>query len=346
MFLKVVPTTCMEKNLLDREPYTSPLLNKQSILKNETFAFQVALKVDLYVSPMLSQEIITPKVVKGDGDIKVYEVKNIPSRLSRLNRIDGGYEDNGKGGLYPDCLNLLNDGDSLVVSSVYWNSIYVEFTPNEKTKIGNNEITVEFYKEDKKVGETTVSVKVIDAELPKLTIANGQWFHCDALSSHYGVEPLSEEHWEIIENYIKFYQEYQYNMILTPIITPMIDTLKGGERATVQLVDVILENGEYTFKFDKLKRWVDLCRKYGINKFEMPPLFSQHGAKFTPKAVLRSKSLTFPFTAVSTSCKSVSFTNCFPLHPTPLITSAYRRLSSKNDFHPTSFFICILSVTA
>ena len=285
MFLKVVPTTCMEKNLLNREPYTSPLLNKQSILKNETFAFQVALKVDLYVSPMLSQEIITPKIVKGDGDIKVYEVKNIPSRLSRLNRIDGGYEDNGKSGLYPDCLNLLNDGDSVVVSSVYWNSIYVEFTPNETTKIGNNEITVEFYKEDKKVGETTVSVKVIDAELPELTIANGQWFHCDALSSHYGVEPLSEEHWEIIENYIKFYKEYQYNMILTPIITPMIDTLKGGERATVQLVDVILDNGEYSFKFDKLKRWVDLCRKYGINKFEMPPLFSQHGAKFTPKVV-------------------------------------------------------------
>ena len=153
MFLKVVPTTCMEKNLLNREPYTSPLLNKQSILKNETFAFQVALKVDLYVSPMLSQEINTPKVVKGDGDIKVYEVKNIPSRLSRLNRIDGGYEDNGKGGLYPDCLNLLNDGDSVVVSSVYWNSIYVEFTPNETTKIGNNEITVEFYKEDKKEEE-------------------------------------------------------------------------------------------------------------------------------------------------------------------------------------------------
>ena len=49
MHLKVVPTTCMEKNLLDREPYSSPLLNKQSILKNETFAFQVALKVDLYV---------------------------------------------------------------------------------------------------------------------------------------------------------------------------------------------------------------------------------------------------------------------------------------------------------
>ena len=161
MHLKVVPTTCMEKNLLDREPYSSPLLNKQSILKNETFAFQIALKADLYVSAMLSQEFITPKLVKGDGDIKIYNVINVPSKLSRMNRIDGGYEDNGRPGLYPDALHLMNEGDTIFVSSVYWSSIYVEFTPNEKTKIGKNDIKVEFYKGDELLGEAEVSVRVI-----------------------------------------------------------------------------------------------------------------------------------------------------------------------------------------
>ena len=63
-------------------------------------------------------------------------------------------------------------------------------------------------------------------------------------------------------------------MRLTLVFTPPLDTYVGGERPTVQLVDVIVENGKYSFNFDKLKRWVDLCSKSGIKYFEISHLFT------------------------------------------------------------------------
>lgn len=74
-------------------------------------------------------------------------------------------------------------------------------------------------------------------------------------------------------------------MLLTPVFTPPLDTEVGGERLTVQLVDVKLENGKYSFGFDRFIRWVRLAQKCGIKYFEISHLFSQWGAKYTPKIV-------------------------------------------------------------
>ena len=74
-------------------------------------------------------------------------------------------------------------------------------------------------------------------------------------------------------------------MLLTPMFTPPLDIAVGGERTTVQLVQITVENGEYHFNFDRLKRWVDLGQKYGIKYFEMSHLFSQWGANYAPRIV-------------------------------------------------------------
>ena len=37
--------------------------------------------------------------------------------------------------------------------------------------------------------------------------------------------------------------------------------------------------GEYRFDFSELKRWIDLCKKCGIEYYEMSHLFSQWGAR-------------------------------------------------------------------
>jgi hypothetical protein len=73
------------------------------------------------------------------------------------------------------------------------------------------------------------------------------------------------------------------NMILTPVFTPPLDTAVGGERPTVQLVDVSKSGETYKFGFDKLKRWVDLCFANGIEYFEVSHLFTQWGAEHAPK---------------------------------------------------------------
>ena len=46
----------------------------------------------------------------------------------------------------------------------------------------------------------------------------------------------------------------------------------GLERTTVQLVDVNVDGGVYSFGFNKLERWVKMCQKCGITHFEMSHL--------------------------------------------------------------------------
>ena len=73
------------------------------------------------------------------------------------------------------------------------------------------------------------------------------------------------------------------NMLLTPVFTPPLDTAPGGERRTVQLVDVEDQGGAYRFGFEKFRRWIRLARDCGMEYIEISHLFSQWGAKAAPK---------------------------------------------------------------
>ena len=74
-------------------------------------------------------------------------------------------------------------------------------------------------------------------------------------------------------------------MLLTPIFTTALDTHVGGERPTTQLIDVTVNNGEYSFGFEKLNRWVDMCDRLGIKYFEIAHFFTQWGAGHAPKVM-------------------------------------------------------------
>ena len=122
------------------------------------------------------------------------------------------------------------------------------------------------------------------ARLPAQTLLHTEWFHADCLASYYGVAPLSEEHWRILENFIRAAgEEHGINMLLTPVFTPPLDTAVNGERLTVQLVDVRRDAGVYSFGFEKLGRWAGLCRRHGVEYLEIAHLFTQWGAHATPK---------------------------------------------------------------
>ena len=254
------------------------LFEKFSALRGEKFSFQAVMNY--------RGDYPCSCEVKADSDIggiKLYIVRDVPVGLAAY---EGRCDDRYIGiesGLYPDMLEEYPGEVRLIpnLNTVLW----VEVNVPKGTASGIHEIKFSAVSEHGDTAEAVFLLDIIGAALPEQTFPVTQWFHCDCLASYYGVEPLSEKHWEIISAFMDNYAEFGGNMILTPIFTPPLDTVVGGERPTVQLVDVIRSGKGYEFGFDKLERFMSLAESKGIRLFEMAHLFTQWGAEFTPKIV-------------------------------------------------------------
>lgn len=190
-------------------------------------------------------------------------------------------------GLYPDLLKDLTPF-GIRLTPNHWKSLWIDCETTEQTKKGDYSIRLTISTmESEPLGELTFSIEVLDAVLPPLPILHTEWFHSDCLATYYQVEIFSEEHWRILENFISTAARRGCNMILTPIFTPPLDTAIGGERPTVQLIDITLDEDGYSFSYEKFERWIAMCRKCGMKYFEISHLFSQWGAKYTPKVVVK-----------------------------------------------------------
>ena len=277
----------LEKPFLEDNILQFKELKKLRILKNERASFQL-----LYTRTSCSDHNIrafVKPVVKGElaQYITMRSLVNIPSTLAAYpDRLDTKYLKTTPG-LYPDLLQPVhNKGDI----SVFYNqlrSLWFELDVKGEVEAGVYPITIEIHnkKTDEVIAAHELEVKIMDASLPEQELIVTQWFHCDCLADYYGVEVFSERHWEIIENFVKIAVKNGQNMLLTPTITPAFDTEVGGERPTVQLVDIAINNGKYSFNYDKLDRWVEMCHRCGIKYFELPPFFTQWGAEHAPKIV-------------------------------------------------------------
>lgn len=277
----------LEKPFLEDNILQFKELKKIRILKNERASFQL-LYTKYDVSDRNIRVFLKP-VIKSELTeyITMRTLVNVPSTLAAYpDRLDTNYLKTTPG-LYPDLLQPVhNKGDI----SVFYNqlrSLWFELDVNGKVEAGTYPITIELY--DKKTEELVATheleVKIMDASLPEQELIVTQWFHCDCLADYYDVEVFSEKHWQIIEDFVKTAVKNGQNMLLTPTITPAFDTEVGAERPTVQLVDIAIDNGKYTFNYDKLDRWVDMCHRCGIKYFELPPFFTQWGAEHAPKIV-------------------------------------------------------------
>ena len=277
----------LEKPFLEDNILQFKELKKIRILKNERASFQL-LYTRNEVSDHNIRAFVRP-VVKSElaEYITMRSLVNIPSTLAAYpDRLDTNYLKTTPG-LYPDLLQPVhNKGDI----SVFYNqlrSLWFELDVKGNVEAGTYPITIELYdrKTDELIATHELEVKIINASLPEQELIVTQWFHCDCLADYYGVEVFSERHWQIIEDFVKTAVKNGQNMLLTPTITPAFDTEIGAERPTVQLVDIAIDNGKYTFNYDKLDRWVDMCHRCGIKYFELPPFFTQWGAEHAPKIV-------------------------------------------------------------
>ena len=135
--------------------------------------------------------------------------------------------------------------------------------------------------------EAEFEVEVTPFSLPEQELIRYEWFHADALCSCYRVAAWSEEHWEIIERFACNAVRHGINALYTPLWTPPLDTEVNGERPTCQLLDIAYDPAtrSYRFDFGKLERFLDMGLRLGFKKFGMSHLFTQWGAKFTPKII-------------------------------------------------------------
>ena len=249
--------------------------DRASILKNERYSFQLAVASNVKYAFYIK--------VDTDLDVSVSRVRQVPVRCAQELPGDENHI-SMLPGLYPDFLEPCDLSKHFYINFGCAESFWFFVEPNGKT--GTHEIKIELFDlEMKSVGKTTFTLDIIDAELPeqKLTVTN--WFHSDCLAVYYNVEAWSERHWEIVENFISTAVKYGMNMFLTPVLTPPLDTAIGGERPTVQLVDIKVTNGVYRYNFSKLDRWIDMCLRCGVKYFEISHLFTQWGAKAAPKVM-------------------------------------------------------------
>ncbi|UQZ86923.1 hypothetical protein SK3146_06216 [Paenibacillus konkukensis] len=275
--LNTVVISSLSKVFADEEAI-DPLLKKASAFSNETYAYQIA-----YRSPSLMKAVRVSVRSELADAISVRTVGLAPSELPWMHDADR-HVLRTTPGLYPDPLYPIDEQEGLTLFPGQWRALWVTVSLDGSQAAGQYEIEVRF---DNEQGECLASEKmvleIIGAMLPEQKLIHTEWFHTDCLAVQYGVEVFSERHWELIDRYVDTAVRHGVNMILTPVFTPPLDTAVGGERPTVQLVDVEQTGSSYRFGFDKLRRWVELCDKRGIRYFEFSHLFTQWGAKHAPK---------------------------------------------------------------
>lgn len=266
-------------------PDQAPAINKYplTVLQKDQVSFQLAVCPDYEGEPYVREEYHVALESPIADLISVRKVESVPVRVAS-HRFDDGNYISDKPGLYPDLLEPLQEGEVFYANDKFWSSLWIEVKTKEDTPAGEYPITIHLTSGEETFSVTT-QVEVIGAVLPKQKLKHTKWFHCDGIAQYYNMEVWSEEYWEALEHWIRCAADMGINMLLTPIVTPALDTKIGKERLTTQLLDITVTNGEYTFDLTKLKRFVDICLKNGIEYFEMAHLFSQWGAKKTPKVM-------------------------------------------------------------
>lgn len=266
--------------------------NSLSVFKNERFAFQIAyLREDIdnsYENSFFKVRVKSP--IKKY--VKIRRVKYVGAEQTHYkdapNSADGFQSDNDylrkKPGLYPDVLCELENSE--VDATTICNSVWVSVDTNGEVPAGKYNIDIIFESANQKEIKTFF-VEIINNSLPEQDFCVTQWFHCDCIADIYGVKVFSKKHWDLIKNFAKTAVYNGINTILTPIFTPPLDTRIGGERPTVQLIDVTVEDNKYIFDFEKFHKWVDIMHECGVKYFEISHLFTQWGALAAPKIVAK-----------------------------------------------------------
>lgn len=282
---KFVLLDSLEKVMPNKEP--SVLENSEKHLygfKNEKLSFQLAYTMEYDGCEIPLQEVELKFRTQISEAVQIRKVELVPSRLPVYQeQLDEDY-------LYQEaclCPDLLLPVNNSIIRPVpyQWRSVWFTVDLDHVEGSGDFPIEIQITQNKELFWQDKMYIHVAKEELPKQTLIHTEWFHADCLANYYQVPVFSEAHWEIIGNFVDSAVKHGMNMLLTPVFTPPLDTKEGGERTTVQLVKVRKDQESYTFEFDLLDRWIDLCMQKGMEYIEISHLFTQWGAKHAPKVM-------------------------------------------------------------
>ncbi len=258
--------------------------NQISCVRGQEFSYQIAYRCNVTEYEILPYRI---KLDAPEGfEIKLYNVECVPSMLPyfRGERGDDDYITK-KTAIFPDVLIPL-EHDEVGARVEYWRSLWVNVKVFEDCAAGASQIGIAFCDADgNAVAKKIFTATVYPYTLPKQRLLYAQWFHSDCIADVHRVRIFSEKHWDLIGKYMSMAKESGMNLIFTPVLTPPVDTAIGGERPTVQLVEITKNGNDYTFDFSRLKRWVTMALERGFYGFEINHFFTQWGAKHAPKVI-------------------------------------------------------------
>ena len=275
MTAKIVPS--FEKVLLDREPTMEEYSSK--MLRNERLNVQLVFKSECPYATKSNR-------IEVEGDLAPFvtlrSVEHVPVTYTAPEADD--YYIDKRPGLYPDHLKEFK-GLGLVIPCRQWKSVWVSLDgKGELLPAGDHTLTFTLFDEfNNKVTELSYTVTILNTVSVENDLKITNWMHYDSICQMHRVKPFTKKFYQFFDKYLSTYVDCGMTMLLTPLFTPALDTVVGGERMTTQLVGVTVENGKYSFDFSKLEEFVAFAKAKGIRYFEFSHLFTQWGGKFCPK---------------------------------------------------------------
>ena len=277
--------SALEK-VFPRPELAAPEFSAMSALRGEIFSVQLAYRPEFLLEP-LEIEVISPL----RESVEVRQVRSVPAEYFGAARDE--YTPEALPGLYPDLLSRYDDFRS---APGIWHSLWLTVRIPDDAPAGKIPLALRFVhckpewgtERDFTVETPVFTLEVLPVELPQSKLKVTEWLHCDCLCERYHVAPWSEEFFAVLERYLRNMRRHGVNMVYTPLVTPPLDTRVGLERPTFQSVAVELDGaGAWHFDFTRLGRFLALAEQCGMEYFEFSHLFSQWGAKFAPKIMVK-----------------------------------------------------------
>lgn len=277
----------LEKCFGDQKITDKKQISELSMLSNERLSFQLAYTAEtaLYIRGRFKCDLVMESPIAEHISVEVIE--QVPVRLPVYKDQNDDNYLRKEPGLYPDLLLpfAIDKKDNFMFVQDELRAMLVTVLCRDGIEAGKYPVKFKAVYNGNTLAEAEIQIEVVGKKTDDLSIFHTEWFYTDCLAQYYNVPVWSERHWEIIENYAKEAVNMGINTLLTPLFTPPLDTLVGGERLTTQLVDVTVENGKYSFGFERLGRWIEMCLRVGVKRFEMNHLFTQWGAEHAPKVM-------------------------------------------------------------